>query len=96
MPIPDYELVDETACLGKCRHGGKVQIEKFCSLLEVAIISAIKCDACGRGGYCCTSNPGRSHENGNCEFSMLEPLKAWYDETGHDYHMCVRPYQSMI
>ena len=36
-----YEVVDETACLGKCRHGGKVQIEKFWSLLykEVAIIS---------------------------------------------------------
>ena len=27
-----YEVVDETACLGKCRHGGKVQIEKFWSL----------------------------------------------------------------
>ena len=102
-----YEVVDQTACLAKCRHGGKVKIETFRSVWfkQVAIILVLsqlclkihfKCDACGRGGYCCTSNPGRSHENGNCEFSMLEPLKAWYDETGHDYHMCVRPYQSMI
>ena len=54
----------------------------------------IQCDYCGQNGYCCTSNPGKSHQNGNCDSAMLDTLKSWYDDTGDDNHMCVVPAQA--